>query len=109
MDMGPFRHVYKKSGLLRQCKSITIQLASMICLVLALLITGANCGTSDLITQFFYNGHGSPTGFALTKPCTTNDGNGNQRIVGGETSPIRYPYIVSLQMESRGELRPVLN
>jgi hypothetical protein len=28
--------------------------------------------------------------------------NGNPRIVGGETSPQHYPYMISLQMESRG-------
>jgi secreted trypsin-like serine protease len=31
-----------------------------------------------------------------------NNNVGQSRIVGGETSPINYPYQVSLQMESRG-------
>lgn len=30
------------------------------------------------------------------------ESNGNPRIVGGETSPQHYPYMISLQMQSRG-------
>lgn len=29
-------------------------------------------------------------------------GNGDSRIVGGETSPVHYPYQLSLQMQTRG-------
>jgi secreted trypsin-like serine protease len=36
------------------------------------------------------------------KPCNTNSKQGDARIVGGETSPINYPYQVSLQMQKNG-------
>ncbi|KAG5682207.1 hypothetical protein PVAND_011573 [Polypedilum vanderplanki] len=61
----------------------------MICLIITLLIFGSvNC-------QKF------PSGLSLTKPSCNNH-QGDSRIVGGENAPIRYPYVVSLQMQSRG-------
>ncbi|XP_070506854.1 chymotrypsin-1-like [Chironomus tepperi] len=44
----------------------------------------------------------------FTRPNAVNSnqcqpsGNGTQRIVGGEESPVHYPYQISLQMSSRG-------
>lgn len=38
-----------------------------------------------------------------SSPCKEDEkSSGQSRIVGGETSPVNYPYQVSLQMESRG-------
>ena len=45
----------------------------------------------------------------FTRPNAVNSnqcqpsGNGSQRIVGGEESPVHYPYQISLQMSSQGE------
>jgi hypothetical protein len=36
------------------------------------------------------------------QPQHQQESKGDARIVGGETSPVHYPYQISLQMQSRG-------
>lgn len=63
-------------------------------LLVFLLITVANCDAG-----FFDRFFGSKT----SNSVNSNDGSqGDSKIVGGETSPIHYPYQISLQMQARG-------
>lgn len=41
-------------------------------------------------------------GNSIESPREKPSGNSDSRIVSGETSPVHYPYQVSLQMQTRG-------
>lgn len=66
-------------------------------LVLVLTLSSVYCSQHGLnfINQLIRNQQHS------SSPCKDQK-QGESRIVGGETSPINYPYQVSLQMQSRG-------
>lgn len=51
---------------------------------------------------FFGNFFGGNSIESTIRPRENSNGNGDPRIVGGETSPIHYPYQLSLQMRRGG-------
>lgn len=83
----------------------------MVTLLVILLIFGSvNCDSSGFnILNQLMSGNGilpqlpTSSSSSMSSSCQGQGKPEESKIVGGETAKTRYPYIISLQMESRGK------